>query len=94
MLLALSGEVENTGKGNQGKDGLYPISWCDDYGDGRVFYCSLGHRDEIYWNATVLKHYLAGIQFAIGDLDADATPRSTFAEVGFLPGTRVAAAAK
>ncbi len=42
---------------------------------GRVFYCSLGHRDEIYWNPTILKFYLAGIQFALGDLDwLDSSP--------------------
>ena len=55
-------------------DGSYPVSWVDTYGRGRVFYCSLGHRDEIYWNASVLKHYLAGIQFALGDLEAPAEP--------------------
>ncbi|MFT5411483.1 MAG: type 1 glutamine amidotransferase [Verrucomicrobiales bacterium] len=75
MLLGLSGEIEDTGKGKYGKDGLYPISWCDEYGEGRVFYCSLGHRDEIFWNPAVMKHYLAGIQFALGDLEADASPK-------------------
>jgi len=88
MLLSLSGEVEDTGKGKYGKDGLYPIAWCDDYGKGRIFYCSLGHRDEIFWNPVVLQHYLAGIQFALGDLEADATPKKVAAN-GFLPGTRV-----
>ena len=56
------------------KDGLYPISWISTFGKGRTFYCSLGHREEIYWNPAVLKHYLAGIQYATGDLEADATP--------------------
>jgi len=88
ILLSLSGEVEDTGKGKFGKDGLYPISWCDDYGDGRVFYCSLGHRDEIFWNPAVMQHYLAGIQFAMGDLKADASPKK-IADNGFLPGTQV-----
>jgi type 1 glutamine amidotransferase len=44
------------------------------YYKGRVFYCSLGHREDIFWNPLVLRHYLAGIQFAFGDLEADATP--------------------
>ena len=44
------------------------------FGDGRTFYCSLGHRDEIYYNPTILRHYLAGFQYALGDLEADATP--------------------
>jgi uncharacterized protein len=50
------------------------VSWIRTYGKGRVFYCSLGHREEIFWNPVVLRHYLAGIQFAIGDLPADSTP--------------------
>ena len=34
----------------------------------------LGHNDFIYWHPIVLKHYLAGIRYALGDLPADATP--------------------
>jgi type 1 glutamine amidotransferase len=56
------------------KDGVYAVSWIATYGKGRTFYCSLGHRDEIFWNPVVMQHYLAGIQYALGDLDADATP--------------------
>lgn len=56
------------------KSGTYPISWVASYGQGRTFYCSLGHREEIFWNPDVMKHYLAGIQYALGDLAADATP--------------------
>lgn len=55
-------------------DGDFAVSWVRTYGLGRVFYCSLGHRDEIFWNPAVLGHYLAGIQYALGDLPADATP--------------------
>lgn len=56
------------------KDGLYPISWVSKYEKGRTFYCSLGHKDQIYWNPLVLKHYLAGIQYVLGDLECDASP--------------------
>ena len=75
MLLSLSGEIVDKGKGRYGKEGLYPISWVDNFGEGRVFYCSLGHRDEIYWNPVILEHYLAGIQYALGDLKADDVPK-------------------
>jgi len=75
MLLSLSGEIVDKGKGRYGKDGLYPIAWVDNYGKGRIFYCSLGHRDEIYWNPVILEHYLAGIQYALGDLKADDVPK-------------------
>ena len=73
LLLTLDPGFKKLNKGKR-KDGNYPISWIDKYGEGRVFYCSLGHRDEIYYNPMILEHYLAGFQYAIGDLEADATP--------------------
>lgn len=73
MLLSLKSTWDGTKKGNR-KDNFYPISWIGKYGNGRTFYCSLGHREEIYWNPMVLEHYLAGFQYAMGDLAADATP--------------------
>ena len=59
------------------KDQTYvPISWVRNWGKGRVFYCALGHDNHVFWNRAVLKHYLDGIQFALGDLPVDTTPRS------------------
>jgi type 1 glutamine amidotransferase len=40
-----------------------------------VFYSSLGHRFEIFTDPTILRHWLGGIQYALGDLEADAAPR-------------------
>jgi type 1 glutamine amidotransferase len=73
MLLSLDPEQMDLSKGNR-QDGFYPVSWLATHGEGRTFYCSLGHRDEIYYNPKVLKHYLAGFQYALGDLEADASP--------------------
>jgi type 1 glutamine amidotransferase len=73
FLLALDTKKMDVSKGTR-KDGLYPVSWVATYGKGRTFYCSLGHREEIYYNPMILKHYLAGIQYVVGDLEADATP--------------------
>lgn len=55
-------------------DNDYAVSWIRNYEQGRVYYCSLGHRNEIYWNPLVLRYYLDGIQFVLGDLPVDATP--------------------
>ena len=49
-------------------DNDYAISWIRNYGKGRVFYCSLGHNPYVFWDAKVLQHFLAGIQYALGDL--------------------------
>jgi hypothetical protein len=58
------------------EDGEYPISWVRRYGKGRVFYFSLGENppDSSFWNPQWLQHYLAGIQYALGDLKADDRP--------------------
>jgi type 1 glutamine amidotransferase len=60
-------------------DNDYPVAWIRQHGKGRVFYTSLGHNPDVFWDPRMLAMFLAGIQYALGDLDADATarPRST-----------------
>lgn len=71
MLLRLDTEKSNMNvKGIKRKDGDFGVAWIRPYGEGRVFYCSLGHNHHIFWDNKVLAHYLAGIQWALGDLDA------------------------
>jgi len=60
-------------------DNDYAISWIREYGKGRVFYCSLGHNPAAFWTPPLLEHFLAGIQYALGDLKADATPSARLA---------------
>jgi len=75
VLLSLDTlKTDMTKKGITRTDGDFAVSWVRNYGLGRVFYCSLGHRHDIFWNPRVLEHYLAGIQFALGDLPANALP--------------------
>ncbi|MDD1674640.1 MAG: ThuA domain-containing protein [Methanomicrobiales archaeon] len=50
------------------------VSWIREYGKGRVFYSALGHNPHIFWDRDILGHFLAGIQFALGDLNTDARP--------------------
>jgi len=56
------------------KDGDYPIAWIQQYDQGRVFYSNLGHNRFTFWDPKVLEHFLDGIQYALGDIEADATP--------------------
>lgn len=75
MLLSLDLSGENMKKGGmKRKDHDYAVSWVRKYGGSRVFYSSLGHNDFTYYNVKALQHYLNGIQFALGDLEADARP--------------------
>ena len=65
-------------------DGDYPVSWVKPYGAGRVFYTALGHEPATFQHAPFLRHLLDGIQFALGDLKADASPGKPLpAQAGF-----------
>ena len=56
-------------------DNDYPVAWIRQHGKARVFYTSLGHNPDPFWDPRILAMFLAGTQYALGDLDADATPR-------------------
>jgi type 1 glutamine amidotransferase len=74
---------------NKKTPGEFPISWCKQFGKGRVFYTSLGHREDIWdehWggkdrkNSTEVskayqQHILSGIQWALGDAKGSAKPQ-------------------
>jgi type 1 glutamine amidotransferase len=56
------------------KDKDNAVAWVKSHGNGRVFYCSLGHNPRIFQDPKLLRFYLDGIQFALGDIKADTTP--------------------
>lgn len=80
LRVLLSLDMSKTSAKGGRKDDDYAVSWVHSVGEGRVFYCSLGHRDEIFWNPRILRHYLDGIQYAFGDLKTNDTPSAKLAE--------------
>jgi type 1 glutamine amidotransferase len=50
---------------------FHPIAWVKKFGKGRVFYSGFGHEVKDYQDPAVVKHILAGIQYALGDLKAE-----------------------
>jgi type 1 glutamine amidotransferase len=77
VLMSLDTSKTNMDKKNiKRTDGDFGVSWIRTHGKGRVFYCSLGHREEIFWNPIVMQYYLDGIQWALHDTDVPADPRS------------------
>ena len=68
MLLRLDTEKSDMKvNGIKRTDKDFGIAWARHWEKGRVFYCSLGHNHEMYWHPKVIRHYLAGIQWALGD---------------------------
>ena len=74
MSLDMSDPTTRNAKGVKPSDNDTGITWIKTWGKGRMFYCSLGHNNPIFWNPTILQHYLDGIQFALGDYKVDTTP--------------------
>jgi type 1 glutamine amidotransferase len=73
---------------NDNTPGDYPLSWCKEYGRGRVFYTALGHREDVWdpnWpdrkNAKEVaeayqQHILNGIKWAVGLENWNAKPQT------------------
>ena len=76
VLMSLDTTKTDMNKKNllYGKDGDYAIAWCRTYGKGRMFYTSLGHRNDVWTNPLYQKHLLGGIKWALGIEPGDATP--------------------
>ena len=56
------------------KDGDFPAAWAKSYGKGRVFYSILGHDAGDWDNPALSKMYFEAIRWALGLVDADASP--------------------
>lgn len=73
-------DLTKTDLANEPHDGCYredkdyAMAWVRQYGRGRVFYTSFGHHPAIFENPQLLAFYLAGTQFALGDLPAPTLP--------------------
>jgi uncharacterized protein len=52
----------------------YPATWIRQQGKGRVFYTSMGHREDVWTNLIFQEILVGGIRYALGDARADTTP--------------------
>ncbi len=55
----------------------YPATWAKAYGKGRVFYTSMGHREDVWTNPLFQNLLIGAIRFACGDAAGDTTPNMT-----------------
>jgi type 1 glutamine amidotransferase len=52
----------------------YPATWARRQGKGRVFYTSMGHREDVWQNPVFHEVLLGGLAWALGHVNADVTP--------------------
>ena len=57
--------------------GDYPIAWAKSYGKGKVFYTSLGHREDVWTNRDYQAHVMGGILWTLGLAEGDGAPTDT-----------------
>lgn len=75
MRLNVDG-VDLTKKGVNRTDKDFAVSWVRNYGKGRVFVSTLGHRSEIWEHPQVQKMWLEAAKWVMGlTKSGDATPR-------------------
>lgn len=72
-------------KGNDYERPRYPATWARHHGQGRVFYTSMGHREDVWSNPTFQQILLGGLSWAAGWTNAEIP--TNFAEV--TPGGQV-----
>ena len=80
LRILLTLDMEKVKKRGKRADNDNAIAWVRGIGKGRVFYGSLGHNPKVFEMPKVMQFYLDGIQFALGDLEADATPSGPLPE--------------
>jgi type 1 glutamine amidotransferase len=73
IILSIDDRSIDVKKGKR-QDQDYAVSWCRDYGQGRVFYTSLGHRREVWRDPRFQEHLIGGLRWAVGLEKGDATP--------------------
>jgi len=60
--------------GNMYQRASYPETWARMHGKGRVFYTSLGHREDVWQKPEFTALTIAALNWASGRIDADVTP--------------------
>lgn len=61
-------------KGRDYQRSPFPATWARKHGKGRVFYTSMGHREEVWSDERFQKIFLGGLGWSVGNVDADVTP--------------------
>jgi uncharacterized protein len=61
--------------------GDFPIAWSKQIGRGKLFYTSLGHREDVWLSDKYQKHIMGGIKWALGLEEGSAKPQHLSAEL-------------
>ena len=74
VLMMLKTDTMTNDKGGHYSRPEYPITWCSNYGKGRVFYTGMGHVEKMWENEHYKKMLGESLRWTLGDIEGDATP--------------------
>ena len=74
ILVSETKDMKKTGGDSVYNRPPYPATWARKHGDGRVFYTSMGHREDVWTNDTFKSMLEGGLKWALKEVDADVTP--------------------
>lgn len=72
LLYMESNTIE--GLNEEVNDNIKYLAWIKEYGKGRVFYAAPSHNAQSFENPQLLKFFVDGMQYVVGDLDCDDSP--------------------
>ncbi len=73
IILSIDNSSIDVKKGKRA-DQDYAVSWCQEFGKGRSFYTSLGHRKEVWQDPRFQEHLMNGIKWTLRLVPGDGTP--------------------
>ncbi|MCA9080697.1 MAG: ThuA domain-containing protein [Planctomycetaceae bacterium] len=75
VLLSLDYSQSPTGGAVDVSHGYHvPVCWIKNYGEGKVYFNNLGHREETWTNKPFLESITQAVHWIRGEVDVDATP--------------------
>jgi len=74
ILVSETKDMAKTGADSVYNRPPYPATWARAHGKGRVFYTSMGHREDVWTNDTFKSMLEGGLKWALKEAEADVSP--------------------
>jgi len=75
LLSFRNAEIQKQRKGQEKTDGTTYVAWIRAQGRGKVMYASPSHNAQSFENPQLLQFFLDGMQYVVGDVPCDDSPR-------------------
>jgi type 1 glutamine amidotransferase len=74
LLYFNNAEIKDQRKNEWRSEGKTYLAWIRSQGKGKVMYCSPSHNAQSFENPDLLRFFLNGLQYVVGDVECDDSP--------------------